>query len=125
MSNLQSSTNAPIAALDVGSSELSVRRFSLPDKAPKDETWLSPFGPLTTKAAKAASPSLRYDGTLENPVKIDLPWPGFRGWLTQLRNRFTLRSTLGSGESPVENFLLDYAKWVALSDVFVSSAEIQ
>jgi len=26
----------------------------LPEKAPKDESWISPFGPLTTKAAKAA-----------------------------------------------------------------------
>jgi Na+(H+)/acetate symporter ActP len=26
----------------------------LPEKAPTDETWISPFGPLTTKAAKAA-----------------------------------------------------------------------
>jgi len=26
----------------------------LPEKAPADSTWLSPFGPLTTKAAKAA-----------------------------------------------------------------------
>jgi cation/acetate symporter len=42
------------AALKVGSSKLSVERSPLPDKAPKDETWLSPFGPLTTKAAKAA-----------------------------------------------------------------------
>lgn len=31
-----------------------VERKLLPEKAPKDETWLSPFGPLTTKAAKAA-----------------------------------------------------------------------
>ena len=31
-----------------------VVRTSLPDKAPNDETWLNPFGPLTTKAAKAA-----------------------------------------------------------------------
>jgi Na+(H+)/acetate symporter ActP len=30
-------------------------RKPLPEKAPKDETWLSPFGPLTTKAAKAAN----------------------------------------------------------------------
>jgi cation/acetate symporter len=30
-------------------------RKALPEKAPKDETWLSPFGPLTTKAAKAAN----------------------------------------------------------------------
>lgn len=30
-------------------------RKPLPEKAPKDETWLSPFGALTTKAAKAAN----------------------------------------------------------------------
>ena len=30
------------------------QRVSLPEKAPKDETWIAPFGPLTTKAAKAA-----------------------------------------------------------------------
>jgi Na+(H+)/acetate symporter ActP len=29
-------------------------RGPLPDKAPADATWLSPFGPLTTKAANAA-----------------------------------------------------------------------
>ncbi|MBI1177236.1 cation acetate symporter [bacterium] len=29
-------------------------RYELPAKAPTDSTWLSPFGPLTTKAAKAA-----------------------------------------------------------------------
>jgi Na+(H+)/acetate symporter ActP len=29
-------------------------RLVLPAKAPKDEAWISPFGPLTTKAAKAA-----------------------------------------------------------------------
>ncbi len=29
-------------------------RNPLPEKAPADSTWLSPFGPLTTKAAKAA-----------------------------------------------------------------------
>ena len=29
-------------------------RQALPVKAPADETWLKPFGPLTTKAAKAA-----------------------------------------------------------------------
>ena len=45
-------TNA--LSLDVGSSMLDLRRSPLPEKAPKDETWLNPFGPLTTKAAKAA-----------------------------------------------------------------------
>ncbi|MEO5916883.1 MAG: cation acetate symporter [Luteolibacter sp.] len=29
-------------------------RIALPEKAPKDEAWIAPFGPLTTKAAKAA-----------------------------------------------------------------------
>ena len=29
-------------------------RLPLPEKAPKDEAWIAPFGPLTTKAAKAA-----------------------------------------------------------------------
>jgi cation/acetate symporter len=29
-------------------------RLDLPEKAPRDEAWLAPFGPLTTKAAKAA-----------------------------------------------------------------------
>ena len=29
-------------------------RHALPEKAPKDEAWIAPFGPLTTKAAKAA-----------------------------------------------------------------------
>jgi len=31
-----------------------VERQTLPEKAPSDESWISPFGPLTTKAAKAA-----------------------------------------------------------------------
>lgn len=33
-------------------------RKPLPDKAPKDQAWLHPFGPLTTKAAKAAAAAL-------------------------------------------------------------------
>src|SRR5262249_22723943 len=31
-----------------------VLRQPLPEKAPPDSTWINPFGPLTTKAAKAA-----------------------------------------------------------------------
>ncbi len=33
---------------------MAAERKLLPEKAPADATWLSPFGPLTTKAAKAA-----------------------------------------------------------------------
>jgi len=32
----------------------SPQRLALPEKAPSDEAWISPFGPLTTKAATAA-----------------------------------------------------------------------
>lgn len=39
----------------------SVVRAELPAKAPADATWLSPFGPLTTKAAKAAAAALPAD----------------------------------------------------------------
>src|SRR5687767_15057953 len=49
--NVQRSTNASPVILNVESSKLKVERSSLPDNAPKDETWLNPFGPLTTKAA--------------------------------------------------------------------------
>lgn len=31
-----------------------VERKNMPDKSPRDQSWISPFGPLTTKAAKAA-----------------------------------------------------------------------
>lgn len=40
------------AAPDAASAD--TMRKELPAKAPADEAWLSPFGPLTTKAAKAA-----------------------------------------------------------------------
>ncbi len=36
-------------------SSMAITRAALPEKAPKDAVWLSPFGPLTTKAIKAAA----------------------------------------------------------------------
>jgi Na+(H+)/acetate symporter ActP len=39
-------------------------RQPLPAKAPADTAWLNPFGPLSSKAAKAAQPSFQYDGAL-------------------------------------------------------------
>ncbi len=35
-----------------------MQRKALPDKAPKDNAWLAPFGPLTTKAVKSAAAAL-------------------------------------------------------------------
>ena len=49
----QSATDAPAAivqTVDPGKTA----RLALPAKAPKDEAWIAPFGPLTTKAAKVA-----------------------------------------------------------------------
>jgi Na+(H+)/acetate symporter ActP len=51
---LRSDATTNAAAVNIQSSTSAVQRSPLPEKAPKDETWLSPFGPLTTKAAKAA-----------------------------------------------------------------------
>ncbi len=48
--NKSSSDPAPI----VQSAEAGTPRVALPEKAPKDEAWIAPFGPLTTKAAKTA-----------------------------------------------------------------------
>ena len=49
----KSSADSPpaiVQTVDPGKAE----RLALPEKAPKDEAWIAPFGPLTTKAAKAA-----------------------------------------------------------------------
>jgi cation/acetate symporter len=49
-------TNAPVPFSSANESG-AIRR-TLPAKAPNDESWLNPFGPLTTKAAKAAKLSV-------------------------------------------------------------------
>jgi Na+(H+)/acetate symporter ActP len=55
-----------------------VVRTALPEKAPKDETWLSPFGPLTTKAAKNAAAAIGKKASAASPragisPTLDLP----------------------------------------------------
>jgi len=45
---------APVMAAEVS-------RHDLPEKAPKDAPWVSPFGPLTTKAVNAAAAALPAD----------------------------------------------------------------
>ena len=37
---------------------IEMQRKALPEKAPKDDAWLAPFGPLTTKAVKSAAAAL-------------------------------------------------------------------
>jgi cation/acetate symporter len=51
-------TNAPLvqasASASPGGASTEAVKKPLPEKAPADAAWISPFGPLTTKAAKAA-----------------------------------------------------------------------
>jgi Na+(H+)/acetate symporter ActP len=47
------SSQVKLYLTDYGLSQ--AHRRPLPEKAPADSTWLNPFGPLTTKAAKAAN----------------------------------------------------------------------
>ncbi len=42
------------SAADAVAPRVGIHRAVLPEKAPADAAWVSPFGPLTTKAAKAA-----------------------------------------------------------------------
>ncbi|MCX6955523.1 MAG: cation acetate symporter [Verrucomicrobia bacterium] len=50
---LGANATAQTPAAAVQTSEVAARK-PLVEKAPKDEAWIAPFGPLTTKAAKAA-----------------------------------------------------------------------
>ncbi|HKS36156.1 MAG TPA: cation acetate symporter [Verrucomicrobiae bacterium] len=60
----------PIRNIDV----LAAAKKPLPNKAPEDEVWLSPFGPLTTKPAKAAAATLTNNALFIGriPLRADL-----------------------------------------------------
>jgi Na+(H+)/acetate symporter ActP len=45
---------SPPPAITQTAEHVITERHDLPEKAPKDEAWIAPFGPLTSKAAKAA-----------------------------------------------------------------------
>ncbi len=53
--NLSRNQSAQESALVASATPL---REPLPEKAPQDEAWLAPFGPLTTKAVKSAAAAL-------------------------------------------------------------------
>ena len=107
------------ASLDVGSSTLEVRRSPLPEKAPKDETWLSPFGPLTTKAAKAAEIKLRSESTDELFQVMNYSISGTsdtntlalaKAKATDLLERYIMYPTLSIGEQPLAGILVEFTK---------------
>jgi cation/acetate symporter len=52
--SLNQSSADPKPAIVQSVEPAKTERLALPDTAPKDEAWIAPFGPLTTKAAKAA-----------------------------------------------------------------------
>jgi Na+(H+)/acetate symporter ActP len=54
-------TSAPFVAAERTITVELPDRKPLPSKAPRDETWLNPFGPLTTKAASAANAISRWN----------------------------------------------------------------
>jgi Na+(H+)/acetate symporter ActP len=89
------------AALDAESGFGTLRK-ALPEKAPKDETWLSPFGPLTTKAAKAANALPRWNLSLENREALkDFSGNPSQGSLaTMLEKTGSLFDGLGSTNKP-------------------------
>jgi Na+(H+)/acetate symporter ActP len=60
------------AKAQIGASEVS--RKPLPAKAPADDIWINPFGPLTTKAAKTAAAALanRAEFTGQVPLRANL-----------------------------------------------------
>src|SRR4051812_14863961 len=45
-------------------------RKPLPEKAPKDAGWISPFGPLTTKAAKASAAALTNQPSMIGSLRL-------------------------------------------------------
>jgi cation/acetate symporter len=52
--SLNQAAGEPAIVRSVEAETIDHARKPLPEKAPSDEAWLTPFGPLTTKAAKAA-----------------------------------------------------------------------
>ncbi len=47
-------------------------RKAIPERAPGDSTWLSPFGPLTTKAAKATAAAMDKEAPTTLPLRSGL-----------------------------------------------------
>src|SRR5438445_2229336 len=74
------------------------KRKMLPDRAPADSTWLIPFGPLTTRAAKAAAAALTNNAALigKIPLRADLP--------------ADTRMTMNIGETNMARALATYAE---------------
>jgi cation/acetate symporter len=58
LNQLSPNGSAATASVEKARQTSELKRASLPEKAPHDSLWISPFGPLTTKAAKTAKLSI-------------------------------------------------------------------
>jgi cation/acetate symporter len=105
-------------------------RKPLPEKAPKDSAWISPFGPLTTKAVKAASP--RVDWTQRDRLKnVDPISNNEPDWLAEIRRILKgsqgvserSRVTYGTGEAgkPVSEICIVMQHWGKIPSVFCAT----
>jgi len=95
-----------IAADRLASVEL---RKPLPDKAPPDDTWLNPFGPLTTKAAKAANAIPRWNLSAELRRRLvdyrNQPAPNLWGTMARSAGQIaTDVSSRNSGQARASQF---------------------
>jgi Na+(H+)/acetate symporter ActP len=78
----------------------------LPEKAPAEAAWMNPFGPLTTKAAKAVKPRLVYEGprvtALSEEYGLRLNQQGLSGSLPGLV------LAVGEGDYPAVDLAMEY-----------------
>lgn len=107
-----------------------IERKPLPEKAPADSTWLSPFGPLTTKAAKAAAANLvRPDWSKRNLLNEPDPMNRQKpDWILSLERivkgskdniKSANRVTYGTGEAgkPLSEICIVIQSWAELAHV--------
>ncbi|MBI4657320.1 MAG: cation acetate symporter [Verrucomicrobia bacterium] len=94
------------------------KRKPLPELAPSDATWLNPFGPLTTKAAKAAKPAAQYDGLLE---REDVDFGG-TPWRARIQRVFSVDDPVFAiaigGTRTAWDLVKTYADYTLLTERF-------
>jgi Na+(H+)/acetate symporter ActP len=127
-SGLRGLTDQPLSGDEVGTPI--VLRKPLPEKAPADSTWLSPFGPLTTKAANAAAANLvRPDWSKRDLLNEPNPVSRQKAdWILRLERMVkgskdsvkpTDRVTYGTGETgkPLSEICIVIQSWAELAHV--------
>ena len=111
-------------------------RNANPGKAPADSTWLNPFGPLTTKAAKAATNVIRPDwsrrSSLAEPDPIGAGTPEWRlmladriaqvkGWFgargDQPATETRVKYETGDAGKPLSELCIVLQEWAQLRHV--------